>query len=149
LNLSVRAFSDTVRTTLPGAPSGSSASISRVTLTRAPICPVPLQVRLARVGLPRRQQPGHHLLHLGADLARRLAGGAVTRIQVLRQHPVAEGRVVPGQVGAVAPRRRRLRLVADPAQRGRQAVDSWGERSTSTPGWVMAALWSSPRTTPA
>jgi hypothetical protein len=35
LNLSVRAFSDTVRTTLSGAPSGNSASISNVTLTRA------------------------------------------------------------------------------------------------------------------
>jgi len=38
-NFSARLFSVTVRTTLPGVPSGTSASISSVTVTSAPTSP--------------------------------------------------------------------------------------------------------------
>ena len=59
-----------------------------------------------QTGAGGQPQPIPHHLHLAADLRQPAAGRAVALVQMLLQHPLAEGRVIPRQVAAVPPRHR-------------------------------------------
>ena len=73
VNLSVRLFSVTVRTTLSGAPSGTSASISRVTVTRAPMRPERWEMTSSAIWLASRPTAG------GVELYRAVEPGGLLR----------------------------------------------------------------------
>ncbi len=59
----------------------------------------------------RQAQPFEHPLDLGAQFWEAPAGGAVALIEMLSEHPLAESRLVPGQIVALLPGHRRLALV--------------------------------------